>query len=90
MILIIAIDSSCDSIWLALRNTSLVSINELVLSCIMRVLWIMEGVATNLYLTTINVNYFLTIFTVRGSSPLFRFLSLWFLRIPLLTFKNAS
>lgn len=90
MILIIAINSSCDSIWLALGNTSLIRINKLVLCGIMRVFWIMERVAANLYLTTIYGYYFLGIFTVRGPPPLFRLLSLWFLGKSLLIFKNAS
>lgn len=89
MILVISVNSSCDSIWLSLRNAPFISINKLVLSGIMRILWIIERVAANLNFTAININ-FLGILTTRVSSPLFRFLSLRLLREAILVFKNAS
>jgi hypothetical protein len=89
MILVISVNSSCDSIWLSLRNAPLISIYKLVLSRIMLVFWVIERVSSYLNLSAVDIN-FLGILSTRVSPSLFRLLSLRFLRKDLLVFKNAS
>jgi len=89
MILVISVNSSCDSIWLTLRNAPFISINKLVLSGIMRIFWVIERVTANLNFTAIDINL-LSVLTTRVSPSLFRLLSLWLLREAILVFKNTS
>lgn len=98
MILVVPIDCPCDavsgnrqsSLLLTLRNTTLVSIDELVLGGIVGILRVMERITANLNLATIH-NDFLAIFSLGIAAPLFRLLSLcWFLWVLFLGIKNTS
>lgn len=96
MILIITVDRSSDAIpshtgckrlLLSLRDATLISINELVLGCVMRI--VVEGIATDLDFSSINIDL-LAFLSMRSAAPFLGLLSFGLLLHRLLIFKDTS